>query len=412
MLIRPRDAWTLARLMIGHDLNGELDGLQPPWDRVGTHLAGLPADKRQDALAAVRAIVSDPDGLTLALANADPEGPPPEAETFEEAATLADLRAIAESTPWVWPGWIPGARIVGLAATEGVGKTRLALDLARRLWHGEPWPDGHAVTLPEGTRTLWVCADGQQDDLFETVAAYGLPDHAVILNTVRSDPYGGNTIDDPDDLARLERNIEHYKPGLVFVDSLTYATAFDLCDAKQVKALAAPPRDIAQRTRAPIVLNLHLSREGVALGRRIRGVTRTILQLDAQDPDHPERLKLFVSRSIAKRPPALGVTMSDAGNTYDHNPPTPPESGKAGRPPEAREKAEQFITELLKERNDQGWNELKDRWEADGGNGKTFGRAVDALSNSSTISTDGGKGTGRPMILHLNSDAADSGTES
>src|SRR5205085_11844473 len=50
----------------------------------------------------------------------------------------------------------------------------------------------------------------------------------------------------------------------------------------------------AQRTQTTIISLLHLSKEGHALGRRIKGITRTIIQIDCPDPEQPGRLKLWV----------------------------------------------------------------------------------------------------------------------
>src|SRR5271157_5156456 len=109
-----------------------------------------------------------------------------------DIATLADVRREASGAGWVWRGWIPSSRLWGIAAFEGVGKTRFSMDLARRWWFGLEMPDGQLSVFPEKTPTLWVCADGQQDDLLEIAAAYGLPDEAVFLNTIPMDPYEGS----------------------------------------------------------------------------------------------------------------------------------------------------------------------------------------------------------------------------
>ncbi len=153
--------------------------------------------------------------------------------------------------------------------------------------------------------------------------------------------------------------------------------------------------------RRTIVPHLHLSKEGQALGRRIKGITRTILQLDCPDPEQDGGLRLWVPKSFAKKPPALGVTMSDAGNEYDFNPPTAPEPGKPGRPPEARDKAERFIREALARVNDRIGNDLAAEWEKDGGNGKTFWRAVNAMTDAGELVKDGGPGTRKQVVLHL-----------
>ena len=84
--------------------------------------------------------------------------------------------------------------------------------------------------------------------------------------------------------------------------------------------LLTPLQDIAQRRQVVIALLLHLSRAGQPLGRRTKGLTRTLLHLECPDPDQPARLRLWVEKSFDARPPALGVTIGEAGNEYDGNP--------------------------------------------------------------------------------------------
>jgi hypothetical protein len=168
----------------------------------------------------------DRDELIMAVADQDPVGPSPEDE-LPRFATVADIRRLMANIRWLWEGWIPASRIVGIAAFEGVGKTRFGLDLARRIWHGMDWPDGQRATLPIRTPTLWLCADAHQEDLAEAVAAFGLPDEAVIFPTTPEEPYGGTDLDELDLIKPggiLETAIATVKPGLVFIDTLTSAT--------------------------------------------------------------------------------------------------------------------------------------------------------------------------------------------
>jgi AAA domain len=400
-MIRPFDAWTLAALLAGEPVNGELQALSERFRRVADHLAALPVGDRQGAWNAFLCGFPEPGKIIKAVADADPTGPPPEADPPARPATLADVRKVMAYSQWLWEGYIPAARLAGIAAYEGVGKTRLAMDLARRLWFALPWPDGQPATFPERTPTLWVCADGQQDDLAAIAEAMGLPDEALYFNTVPSEPYGGTEMDGDEDRKRLEDFILQVKPGLVFIDTLTNATKYDMCRATENKAMMTPLRDIAQRTQTTINPMLHLSKEGQALGLRIKGITRTILQLDCPDPEQTGRLRLWVVKSFAKKPPALGVTMTDGGNEYDHNPPTAPEPGKPGRPADARESAKRFIREALTVQNDRIGNELAAEWEKTGGSRKTFWRAVDAMVEAGELAKDGGPGTRKQVDLHL-----------
>jgi hypothetical protein len=60
---------------------------------------------------------------------------------------------------------------------------------------------------------------------------------------------------------------------------------------------------------------------------------RVVIQLDCPDPDNqPTRRKLWVTKSKAMKPAALGVSMGGDGNTYDLDPPEAPEaSANSGR---------------------------------------------------------------------------------
>ncbi|WP_435009928.1 AAA family ATPase [Tundrisphaera lichenicola] len=405
MRLNDLDAWVIARVVADMPVNGEMQAVSAMFQTIAAHLLTLPAEARQFALDGFLLYPGiDRDAAYLAIDSTDPSGPPPEvAGKLTRPANLADLRRMMSGSQWVWEGWIPASRISGIAAFEGVGKTRLAMDLARRIWFALPWPDGQPPSFPANTPTLWICSDGQQDDLAGIATACGLPDESICFNAMPDDPYGGNDLDDSGCLARLEEFIVQVRPGLVFVDSLTYATDKDLCQANQVQALMTPLRDIAQRTQTTIFPLLHVAKDGQALGRRIKGITRTILQLECPDPNRSNRLRLSVSKSFAVKPPALGVTMDDMGNHYDSNPPNQAEPGRVGRPPGEREKAERFLRETLTRQNDRIGNELAKEWESTGGSGKTFWRAAKDMEGTGDLISDGGSGTQKQKMLHLNS---------
>lgn len=404
-VVSPRDAWPFARLLIGADLNGELAELPDALRPAAAHLARLAPEDRPAAMQAIVAALGPMgDALILAASAFGRADPRPEAEPSgtkpaRRPATIADLRVMMSDSQWLWEGWAPAGRVCGMAGSEGTGKTRLALDLARRMYHGLDWPDGQGATVPAGTRTLWLCSDGQQDEIAETAAAFGLPDDGLAFCTLPEEPYGGVSVDDPETLELMGEFLGAERFGLVFIDSLTYATGRDLCVARDTKAVGTPLRDLAQKHGASICPLCHLAKDGGILGRRIRGLTRTLMQVDAPDPENqPGRLRLWVPKSYAPKPPALGVTMGAAGNTYDHKPPSAPPIPQLGRPPAARGKAIEFIVDELR-KGDRAFPDLIGQWMSRGHGKSAIFDAKSALESEGRITVDASR---KPQVLHLN----------
>ena len=164
----------LAEMLVAEQDPDRRDGLWNAW-RIG----------REDAAE-----------IATAMNLIDPDGPFPEGEVERRWATLASIRAVANVSRWAWPDWIPTSRLFAIAGNEGIGKTRLALDLHRRVWHGVPWPDGQRPSIEPRSTAVWICSDGQQDEILETAEAFGLPDDSILFPTPEDDPYGGTDIDD------------------------------------------------------------------------------------------------------------------------------------------------------------------------------------------------------------------------
>src|SRR4051812_5078043 len=101
------DAWTLARLVAGLPVNGELQAVSRPFKDLAAHLAGLPPEARQIALDGfLRHPGIDGERIIRAIDDADPSGLPPEAGPAGSFATLADYARIASGQHWLWEGWI------------------------------------------------------------------------------------------------------------------------------------------------------------------------------------------------------------------------------------------------------------------------------------------------------------------
>lgn len=400
-MIRPFDARAVARLLTGHELNGELamvsDGFRPAID----YLAALPVEDRLTGWNGVLCLRPDREAVQAAVEGIDPESATPEEEEAgERFATVADIRRGLSDTPWTWENWIPSGGIFGLAGCEGTGKTRSMMDLHRRAWHGLPAPDGQAFAVAPGRPAMWLCSDGNHDELARLLTEFGLPDESVVFPALASDPYLGTDLDDPELIGpdgMLERAIAAVKPWVVVVDTLTSATARNLCDQHVMKGLKAPLVRLAQIYGVSFGLLLHLSREGQVLGRRIKGLTRVLMHVECPDPDHSERLKFWVEKTFDRKPPPLGLTLGADGNTYDFTPPAASAKSQGGRPPEKLDKATAFLTEKLSAR-DRKQCELIEEWVALKGSKGTIFDAIRAMQASGQIVIDDSV---KPKVCHL-----------
>ena len=376
--LQPRDAHLLSMIMADQPINGELDDASDSIRRLAGRLLDASVTDRSHILDGYSLSYADPDALLKAIADADPLQPPPEGKPPRRFATCADIDRLRSSIPWAWELWLPAARISGIAAGEGVGKTLLALDLCRRAWNGEPWPDGQIMTFPPESCSIWLAADGQHDELAQALAVRDMPPEAIIFPTDWEDPYGGTSLDDPETLQALDEACRIHRPAFVVVDSLTYATQNDLSEQRVVSKLKDPLVNLAQTHQVVVLLLLHVSKEGQALGRRIKGVTRTLMHLENPDPTKSGKLRFRMEKSYAAKPPALGVTIGDRGNEYDADPPAAPEPHKMGRPPVKLEPCKRWLSDRLTPNPDRVMD-IRTAAEKEGYSAGVLYRAKDAM---------------------------------
>jgi len=392
----PLDAWRFSRIVSGVHVNGEIDAMSGVFKTMATHLESLPQADRGVALSTMAVAMADGPQFMQTVFDADPLASEPVIQplTF---ATAVEVSKTMSSIRWNCEGWIPASRIVGIAALEGTGKSRFELDLCRRVHLGLLWHDGQKITIPKRSPSLWVCADGQHDEIADMAAEFGLPGESIILPAPADDPYANTSLDDPEIFKWIDGAIVARKPWAVFIDSLTYATTRDLSEQRTIAILKTPLIDIVQRHQINVFLSLHVSKEGQALGRRIKGITRTLLHLECPDPEKPERLRLWVEKSYGKKPPALGVTMGDGGNEYDFNPPAKLNPNQGPKAPEKLGMAIAFISKELAN-GDKATCDLVREWEARGGTHGTFFNARRKMVADGKLVVDDSK---KPQMCHL-----------
>jgi len=246
-------------------------------------------------------------------------------------ARLADLKAAGASVKWIWPNWIARGVLTIVAANGGVGKTRFAMDLMRRVCLGLDWPDFHPATIGRDSRWLWMLADDNHAEAATMVEAWGL-DSAFYLPALKADPFAGTQLDGQ--LGRLSHYMQIVKPTFFVVDTLGSATSLKMHSQEEAEALTRPLRKLAIEFDCAIICLTHLNANGGVLGRRIVEKARQVITMTEPDPEgQPNRRRIWVSKSNAIKPPALGVTMHSDGCDYDDAPPVSPdaEPGTAGR---------------------------------------------------------------------------------
>ncbi len=406
MAINSYDAWLLARAMSDQPLNGELAAASEKFRPLVEHLGSISVVDRQAALRGflVHFGQQAQNEIISAIADAVPDGPIPTMENRRRTAHLGDLAGSNDTSRFIWPGWLVRAHFNLLSSDPKVGKTYLTLWLAYLIYYAKPWPDGQPPSFPPGTKTIWICADRNQDEVRDYADAFGLPREAVLLNSDADDAYGGCDLDDPKNIQGLRDRVAAEKPGLVVLDTVWRGTGLKLYKEGDVNLLANPLIEIAQEFDTTILGLMHLSKDGDTLGRRIEGVARGILKLHKPDDSQKDRRKLEVKGNFKEEQP-LGVTFCDGRCEFDSTPPNEQPKNKGGRPPKELNKAIEFIRVELARDNDQIANILCAKWESEHeGSRKTFWRARDSLEASGDLLSDGGPGTGEQTMLHLYED--------
>jgi hypothetical protein len=403
----PRDRWIIARLLSGSEVNGELEHVSDSTRRLCDHLAMIPVKKRPDALAAFLKSVPEPKEreLVLALAEIRPEDPAPE-EPARIYATLADVAETISEQQWLWEGWIAFGVLNVLASDPGVGKSRTSMDLARRLWFADPWPDGKLNILPAKTLTLWIQGDRNFAEMLKTARDFGLPDEAVALGSAPEEPFGSLDLDDLKTLDAIARRIQASGARLTIIDTVAMTTGRNLSLPEEARNFFAPLLEMCRQTGVALLALTHLSAHKEALGRRIVEKARVVMKMTNPDPGQPNRRRLWVDKSAVVKPAPLGITMKTPGNEYDFNPPGGPEqdpdrrakeSGPVGRPPTKTDEAKAFILEKLAT-GDQKTCELVREWTTSGGSRGTFFTARAQLQDEGRILVDI---TEKPQVMML-----------
>jgi hypothetical protein len=246
-------------------------------------------------------------------------------------ATNDDLKKLGISLKWVWDGWLQLGAVNLVAAEAGMGKTRFAADLVRRVHEGGTWPDGSPVPKWENKYiAMWVAADGNHAELLTLSESFGFGDRICYSGT-KENPIGGTTLDMATDFNMLHRKVKAAAPLFLFIDTAGGATSKNLSKQEEAREFFGPASAIAARRQICVVVITHLNSNKTVLGKRAEERVRTVTRMSAEnrEPATPRRIEIIKSNSLF--PPPLGMMLGETGNTYDDNPPPKPEDAGSVR---------------------------------------------------------------------------------
>jgi putative DNA primase/helicase len=357
----------------GRDVTSILVKLQPAASVKIVELPGLPAkgdiydwlEERDDA---------EPDSLRArveALVEKAPTVSPSEVIGGPILQCLADVEPT--DVRWLWPGRIPLGRITLLVGRPGEGKSFLTTDMAARISTGSPWPDGREC--PDGSVILISAEDDPADTIRPRLDAHHADVRRVhLLSMVRrieADGEHHEVMFTLADLAALESALKALPDcRLVVVDPIGsfLGGRTDAHRDNEVRAVLAPVAKLAQAHGPAVLVVAHRRKTGgniaddLALGSRaFTGIARSVWHLARDGDDKSRRLLLPGKNNLAPegtglafticgQPPAISwerepVAMSadDALSVENGD-----EQKKPGPKPEARNKAAEWLRDVLK----------------------------------------------------------------
>lgn len=284
---------------------------------------------------------------------------------YGDFQNLAQMGVDLLPITWLWKGWIPLGMLTLLGAAPGVGKTNLCLELARRVIHGENFPDGQACSRPR-TNVLYVDAESVPQIINQRAISWDMDRTKLYLMHPDLDEILDFSI--PKYKDRLTQMIAQLEPALVIIDSLSSVSSKGENNIEDVRALMGFLNMLAREYECAVVIIHHLRKHSgggmqlqlfeislddfrgsshiAAMARSVIGVS--IVQTQSQaDRNGPRRVEV-VKTNLGPYPEALGFMMADGINgsvvlRWDTKAP------EAYKEPTQRDEAREWLEDFLRE---------------------------------------------------------------
>jgi len=236
---------------------------------------------------------------------------------------FASIAATLTPIEWTWKDWMPRGMITLLGAVPGAGKSMIALDLAKRIIHGEPFPDGQP-NLTQRKNVIYVDAELVPQLLKARAEAWGLDYSRLFLML----PRPNDMIDFGRDEYRkqLHAMIQQVDPELVIIDSLSSVSIKGENNVEDIRGIMGFFNEIASTYNISLLLIHHLRKRGgqqmgqdlgisiddfrgsshiIAMSRSVMGLS--VVQAAPGDNNHngPRKMEI-VKTNLAAYPQALG----------------------------------------------------------------------------------------------------------
>ncbi len=196
-----------------------------------------------------------------------PESTPPEDKVGESQTILTPPRALKvinvadvemEDVRWLWYPYIPAGKLTMIEGDPQVGKSFLAMAIAKHLSRGEPLPGQEAMTGLRPQKTLLISTE---DDINDTLGPRLLAMEADLkqIYFVTED-----FLLDPAGTARLEETMRSLAVSIVFLDPLLglFGGKRDVNKDNEVREVTNGLVSAARRTGCAVVGIRHFRKQG------------------------------------------------------------------------------------------------------------------------------------------------------
>jgi hypothetical protein len=325
--------------------------------------------------------------------------------------SLGRLAATLEPIAWLWEGWIPRGMLTLLGASPGAGKSLVALDLARRIIHGEAFPDGQRVPAP-GRAVIYVDAEAVPQIQAERAKAWGMDLERLYLMLPPGE-YAMVDLGDPVQQDHLVGMCTALEPELVVVDSLSAISAKGENAVEDVRALLGFLTSVAREYRAGLVLIHHLRKRNpnalmdlvgpddfrgsthiIAMARSVMALS-VVQESSTPNRNGPRRLEV-IKTNLCQYPPALGLALRPGlgAPVLEYG-----EAPTGYRADNETERCAQWLVDLLGEEPEDGIRprEVVERAEGMGWGRSTLYKARESLGDA--VVDVGPSGPGRSWKL-------------